>query len=67
MSRSFGIEVVDQAVADVDLARGELDQPGDEVERRRLAAARRPDERHELAVLDGQRDVVDGHDTGRRS
>ncbi len=60
MSRSFGIEVVDQPVADVDVAAGDLDQAGDDVERGRLAAAGRPDQGDELAVLDRERDVVDG-------
>ena len=58
----LGIEVVDHAVADEDVAARHRDQPGDEVERRRLAAARRADQRHELAVLDGERDVVHGID-----
>ena len=57
----FRIEIVDQAVADEDVAVGDLDQPGHEIERRRFAAAGRPDQRHELAVLDRQRHMVDGH------
>ena len=35
------------------------DQPADDVEERRLAAAGRPDDRHELARCDGERNVVD--------
>ena len=39
---------------------GELDQAGDEIERRRLAAPGGADQSDELAVLHRQRDVVDG-------
>ena len=56
------VEIVDHAVADGDLAGGDRDQPGDQIERGRLAAAGRTDQRDELAVLDGQRHVVDRHD-----
>ena len=35
-------------------------KPGDQVERRRLAAAGRTDQRHELAVFDLERDAIDG-------
>ena len=47
----LGIEVVDDAVADHDVAAGDRNEPGDEVEGRRLAAARRSDEGDELAVI----------------
>ena len=42
--------------------RGERDQPGDQVERRGLAAAGGADQRDELAVLDREGDVVHGRD-----
>ena len=35
-------------------------RPGDQIEGRRLAAAGRPDQRDELAVLDLERDAIDG-------
>ena len=38
-------------------------EPADRAEQRRLAAAGRPDEHHELAVLDRQVDVIHGADT----
>jgi len=37
-----------------------LDDPREHLQHRRLAAARRPDEHHELAVADLEVDVVDG-------
>jgi hypothetical protein len=40
------------ALADPDLAGADVVQPGDHPERRRLAAARRPDQDQKLAVLD---------------
>ena len=40
-------------------------EAGDRAQQRRLAAARRPDERDELAVPDVERDVVDGDDVAR--
>ena len=58
----LGIEIGDQLVADIDVAAAHRDQPGHEIERRRLAAARRADEGDELAILDGQGDVIDGID-----
>ena len=60
MSRSFGRELVDDAVADRDRRRRVmLLEPGDHAERGRLAAARRPDEDEELAVRDVDREVLD--------
>jgi hypothetical protein len=56
-------EIGDVAAADHDLAGRRLLQPRDQAEQRRLAAPGRPDQHHELAVADLQRDVVDGHDT----
>ena len=55
--------VVDDAVADADLAAGDLLQPGDHAQQRRLAAARGADQHAELAVLD--RDVHAVHHRGR--
>src|SRR5205823_3193699 len=45
-----------------DLAGRGLLEPGDEAERRRLAAARGPQEREELAARDIDVDPVDGDD-----
>ena len=52
----------DIAVVDPDRARGHVLEPRKHSEQRRFAAARRPDEDEELAALDLQGDVVDGHD-----
>ena len=54
--------VVDQLVADPDLAFGRILQPGDHPQQRRLAAAGRAEEDHELSVADVEHDVVDGGD-----
>ena len=43
-----------------DRARCRHDEAGDHLQRRRLAAARRPEQRHELALLHGQRQLLDG-------
>jgi hypothetical protein len=53
-------QVVDDAVADPDLAVADLLQAGQHPQRRRLPAAGRPDEHHELAVGDLEVEVVDG-------
>ena len=45
-------DVVDDALADPDRARRDRLEPGDHPQHRRLAAARRPDDDHELAVGD---------------
>jgi hypothetical protein len=55
-----GREVVDDAVADQQLALGDVLQPRDHPQRGRLPAARRADEDHELAVLDLEVHVLDG-------
>ena len=55
-------DVVDHAAADRDLAVGDLLQPGDHAQQRRLAAARRADQHAELAVVDLDVDAV--HDLG---
>jgi hypothetical protein len=52
----------DVALADRDPALGDGLEAGEHAEQRRLAAARRPDQNHELAALDRQADVVDGGD-----
>ena len=44
---------------DGDLAAVRHQEAGDEVEQRGLAAARRPEQRHELAAADQQRQVVE--------
>ena len=53
------MQVVDVAPADPDLAGGERLQPGDDVEQGRLAAARRPDQHQEAALLDRKLDVLE--------
>ena len=53
-------EVGHVAAADRDRARGHLLEAGEHPQERALAAPRRPDEHHELAVLDAEGDVVDG-------
>ena len=47
-----GLEVVDDAAADRDLAAGDLFQPGDHAQQRGLAAAGGADDDDELAVAD---------------
>jgi hypothetical protein len=58
----LGRHVVDHAVADGDLAAGDLLEPGDHAQQRGLAAARRADQHDELAVLDVEADVFHGGD-----
>ena len=60
MSRSLRRHVVDDAAVDRELAGGDRLEAGDHAQRRRLAAARGPEQDHELAVRDGEADVVDG-------
>ena len=55
-----GRQVVDGPALDEQLARAHRDEPADEVEGRRLAAAGRPEEAEELARLDHHRHVVQG-------
>ena len=55
----LGRDVVDHAAADLDGARGDLLETGDHPEQGALAAARRPDQHHELALLDLQVDPGD--------
>ena len=53
-------QVVDDLVADPELAAADLLEAGDHAQRGRLAAAGRADENHQLAVLDLQVEVEDG-------
>ena len=55
----LGRQVGHDAIADQDLAVGDLLEPGDHAQDRRLATPGRADQHHELAVADLQRDVVD--------
>jgi hypothetical protein len=55
-------QVVDHAIADDDLAAGNLLEPGHHPERGRLAAAGGPDEHHEFLVADVEIHVLDGVD-----
>src|SRR5690349_12347806 len=48
----------------MDFAGGRLDEAGDQPQGRGLAAARRPEQAHQAAVLDSDRNVVDH---GRRA
>jgi hypothetical protein len=60
MSRSRGANPVDQRVADEHGPRGHRLEPGEHPQRRRLAGARRPDQDHELAIRDVQRQLAHG-------
>ena len=60
MSRSRGDTLFTDLAVDADLARADRFEPGDHAQQRRLAAAGRADEHHELAVLDFEVDVLDG-------
>ncbi len=53
-------EVVDDPVADADLAVRDLLEPGDHPQRGRLAATGRPDQDHELALGDVEAEVAHG-------
>ena len=50
-------QIVDPPPTDQDVAGARILQPGDEIERRRLAAAGRPEQGHELPVADLQVDA----------
>ncbi len=56
----FGPQRVDPLLVEPDAAAGRRQQPGDAVQRRRLAAARGAEQRDELALADRQRDVLEG-------
>ena len=55
----FRRHVVDDALADADLAARDVLEAGDHAQKGRLAAARRADQDHELPVDDVDRDAVD--------
>ena len=52
----FGRHIVDDALADGDLAAGDAFEPGDHAQKRGLAAARRADQHDEFAIRD-----IDAH------
>ena len=54
------LDVVDPRVADEDVAAGRRLQPGDHPQQRALPATRRPEQDHEVVVVDVDRHVVDG-------
>jgi len=56
----LGVDVVDDAFADADLARGDLLEARDHAERGGLAAAGGPDEDDELPVVDVEVEAFDG-------
>jgi len=58
----LGMDAVDDPVADAERAAAEILQPGDHAQRRGFAAARRPDEDHELLVADRQVQLLDDGD-----
>ena len=55
----LGRQVIDDLAADADRAGRYLLQPRDRPQRRGLAASRRPDQNHELAIADLQAELVD--------
>ena len=62
MSRSFGRHVVDDVAADQDVAAGDVLQPRDHAQRRRLAAAGWADQHHEFVVGNIEIDAAHGLD-----
>ena len=58
----LGGDVVHDAIADLERARGDFLEPGDHPQGGRLAAARGADQDHELAVLDLEVHVLDDLD-----
>ncbi|HEY5178746.1 MAG TPA: hypothetical protein VIJ07_03060 [Dermatophilaceae bacterium] len=54
----------DVAALDLDPARGGTDQPGQQCEQGRLAGPGRPDQRHRLAALHAQVDLLQAGDLG---
>ena len=66
MSRSFGGEIVDHPRADPDLSGRDRLETGDHPQKRRLPAAGRTDQGDELAVGDGDRDVMNDFDIAVR-
>src|SRR5205823_1607264 len=59
--------VVHHLPTDAQFARADVLQPGDHVQRGRLATAGRADQDHELAVGDAEIDVVDGKRSIRKA
>ena len=57
--------LVHAAAVDPDFARGRVHQPGDGAQDRRLAAAGRPQQRDEGALVDGEVDFLHGDEGGR--
>jgi RNA polymerase-binding transcription factor DksA len=55
-------ELVDAQLVEPDAAGGEREQAGDAVERRRLAAAGRPEQRDELAAADRDAQRIESGD-----
>ena len=55
-------DVVHDAAADRERARGDVLEAGDHSQRGRLAASRRTDQHEELTVVDAERQVEDGLD-----
>ena len=58
----FGRDVIDAAVADVQVATADLLEPGDHPQGGALAAARRADEHQKLLVTDLNVQIIDGGD-----
>jgi len=58
----LGAQGVDALVVEPDAAAGHRQQPGNAIERRRLAAARRAEQGHELAAADREREIAQGVD-----
>ena len=63
----LGRHLVDHGVADPQLALGDVLEPSDHPKSRRLAAARGPDQDHELPVGDVQAHVLDGLEAVREA
>src|SRR3954447_9012211 len=57
-------DVVDDVAADQEIAAGLLLEAADDAEKRRLAAAGRAEQHHELAIGHVERNAVNGWDTG---
>ncbi|MPN20789.1 hypothetical protein SDC9_168168 [bioreactor metagenome] len=58
----FGGHIVDESVAAVEFTFGDLFEPGDHAQSRRLAAARGPDQHDELFVRDVKRKLLHRYD-----
>ena len=60
--RRFGIDAVHAMAVDDDLALGRILESGEHAQQRGLAAARRAEQREELALADLEVGIVDGDD-----